>query len=83
MRLPAAKEGGVSTRITVREICERLRLPRSTVYRMLETHTIPAIRPGKNWIVSRHAYETWERTFGLPTPPMHHPLESFVADRIV
>lgn len=53
------------TRITIPEICERLAIGRPSVYRMLESGVIPAIRIGKRWIVTRYAYERWEKTCGL------------------
>jgi hypothetical protein len=34
---------------------------------MLEQGIIPAIRLGRRWIVTRHAFENWERTCGMPT----------------
>jgi len=34
---------------------------------MLENGIIPAIRLGRRWIVTRHAFENWERTCGMPT----------------
>jgi excisionase family DNA binding protein len=54
-----------SSRITVSEIAQRLDIGRLTVYAMLEQHIIPSLRLGRRWIVTRHAYEHWERTCGL------------------
>jgi excisionase family DNA binding protein len=54
-----------SSRITVQEIARRLNLGRLAVYAMLEQGIIPAIRLGRRWIVTRHAYEQWERTCGM------------------
>jgi hypothetical protein len=34
------------------------------VYQLLESRTIPAIRLGRRWIVTRYAYEQWEKTCG-------------------
>ena len=62
-------------RMTVPEIARRLDIGRLAVYEMLEQGIIPAIRLGHRWIVTRHAYEQWERTCGvrgdtgLPTQP--------------
>jgi hypothetical protein len=42
---------------------------------MLEQGIMPGIRLGRRWIITRHAYEQWERTCGmqagagLPTQP--------------
>jgi excisionase family DNA binding protein len=51
-------------RISVDEIAKRLSLGRMAVYRMLAHHIIPAIRLGKRWIVTRRAFEEWERDCG-------------------
>lgn len=55
----------MSARITVDEIAARLALGRVAVYALLDRGEIPAIRLGKRWIITRHAYETWERSCGL------------------
>jgi excisionase family DNA binding protein len=51
-------------RITVNEIAKRLSIGRGTVYKLLEEHIVPALRLGRRWIVTRHAYERWEQTCG-------------------
>lgn len=62
-------------RITIPEIAKRLGIGRLAVYSMLEQGMIPAIRLRRRWIVTRHAYETWEavcgfaRSAGLPAGP--------------
>jgi excisionase family DNA binding protein len=52
-------------RIAIPEIAERLAIGRVAVYQLLERKAIPAIRLGRRWIVTRYAYEQWERTCGL------------------
>jgi excisionase family DNA binding protein len=52
-------------RVTVEEIAHRLDLGRVAVYTMLEQGIIPAIRLGRRWIVTRYAFENWERTCGM------------------
>lgn len=54
------------TTISIPEIASRLHICRAVVYRLLERKEIPAIRLGEKgrWIISRRAYEQWERTFG-------------------
>ena len=54
-------------RMTVEEIASRLDIGRLAVYTMLERGIIPAIRLGRRWIVTRHAFENWERTCGVAT----------------
>lgn len=49
-------------RMTVEEVARRLDIGRLAVYTMLEQGIIPAIRLGWRWIVTRHAFETWERS---------------------
>jgi excisionase family DNA binding protein len=56
-----------SSRISVLEITRRLSIGRLAVYSMLEQGIIPGLRLGRRWIITRHAYLTWERTCGLPT----------------
>ena len=64
-----------SSRISVPEIAQRLDIGRLAVYAMLEQGIMPGIRLGRRWIITRHAYEQWERTCGmqggtgLPTQP--------------
>jgi excisionase family DNA binding protein len=53
-----------SGRISVPEIAERLDVGRLAVYAMLEQRIIPGVRLGRRWIITRHAYEQWERTCG-------------------
>ena len=65
-----AKGGGpddMSGRMSIPEIANRLAVGRIAVYTMLEQGIIPAIRLGRRWIVTRHAFENWERTCGMPT----------------
>jgi len=54
-----------SARIDVPEIARRLRIGRMAVYSMLEQQIIPGIRLRRRWIITRHAYEQWERTCGM------------------
>ena len=53
------------SRISVLEIARRLSVGRLAVYSMLEQGIIPGVRLGRRWIITRHAYLTWERTCGL------------------
>jgi excisionase family DNA binding protein len=54
-----------SSRMSVEEIARRLNIGRLAVYAMLEQGIIPGIRLGRRWIITRHAYEQWERTCGM------------------
>ena len=54
-----------SSRIAVREIAERLNIGRLAVYSMLHQGIIPSVRVGRRWIITRLAYEQWERTCGM------------------
>jgi excisionase family DNA binding protein len=60
-------------RMSVEEIARRLAVGRLTVYSMLEQGILPGIRLGRRWIVTRHAYEQWERTCGSPDGPLLKP----------
>jgi excisionase family DNA binding protein len=52
-------------RISVEEISQRLNVGRVGVYRMLEEGLLPGIRLGRRWIITRPAFELWERTCGM------------------
>ena len=54
-----------SNRIPVTEIAWRLQIGRLAVYSLLEQGLMPGIRLGRRWIVTRHAYEQWERSCGM------------------
>lgn len=56
-----------SNRISVPGIGRRLSIGRLAVYSMLEQRIIPGVRLGRRWIITRHAYLTWECTCGMAT----------------
>jgi excisionase family DNA binding protein len=56
---------GGSSRITVPEIAGRLKIGRLAVYDLLEQGIVPGIRLRRRWIITRHAYQQWERTCGM------------------
>jgi excisionase family DNA binding protein len=58
----------LSTRISIAEIADRLAIGRRTVYAMLEQRIIPGVRVGQRWLVTRHAYEVWEKTCSVRAP---------------
>ena len=72
--MPDRRTATTSSRITVPEIASRLSIGRVAVYGMLEHGIIPAIRVGRRWIVTRYAYERWERTCGLKSGLAPHSL---------
>ena len=51
--------------MSVQEIARRLDIGRLAVYEMLDQGIMPGIRLGRRWIITRHAYEQWERTCGM------------------
>lgn len=55
----------MGNRLSVKEIAERLEIGKMAVYGMLERGIVPGIRIGRNWLVTRQAYEQWERTCGM------------------
>lgn len=63
-RQATARSDETAARITVPEIAQRLCIGRLAVYAMLQRGIIPAIRLGRRWIITRHAYDQWERTCG-------------------
>ena len=58
-------EASLSNRMSVEEIARRLEIGRLAVYTMLEQGVLPGLRLGRRWIITRHAYEQWERTCGI------------------
>jgi excisionase family DNA binding protein len=74
----------VRTTITVPEISERLGICEESVYDMLRSGTIPNIRYGRRFIMSRVAYERWEGTIGEAIPrPVAVEAKSEASDRAV
>ena len=57
-------DGRSVSRMSVPEIARRLNIGRLAVYAMLEQGILPGLRLGRRWIITRHAYEQWERTCG-------------------
>ena len=60
------------SRISVQEIARRLDIGRLAVYAMLEQGILPGVRLGRQWIITRQAYEQWERTCGMRRGPGLH-----------
>jgi len=70
---PSLLQSGVlnsptGARMTIPDIARRLGIGRLAVYSMLEQGLLPGIRLGRRWIVTRYAYDQWERTCGMQTP---------------
>jgi excisionase family DNA binding protein len=65
MRILRQSQERPSGRITVAEIAHQLGIGRAAVYTLLDRQIIPAVRLGRRWIITRHAYEQWEHTCGL------------------
>jgi excisionase family DNA binding protein len=63
---PATSVVNFSSRISIPEIAKRLAIGRLAVYAMLEQGLLPGLRLGRRWIVTRYAFEEWERTCGRP-----------------
>jgi len=55
----------ISSRMSIPEIARRLNIGRQSVYAMLEQGLLPGIRVGRRLLVTRHAFESWERTCGM------------------
>lgn len=64
---PQANPPAQRSRMSIPDIATRLQIRRQAVYAMLEQGVIPAIRLGRRWLITRHAYEQWERTCGMHT----------------
>jgi excisionase family DNA binding protein len=63
--------------MSIPEIANHLSVGRLAVYAMLEQGLLPGIRLGRRWIVTRAAFEAWEKTCGTdpraPTDAGFHP----------
>ncbi len=44
--------------MTVKEFCERLQVSTSTVYRMIKTKQIPAVKFGRHWKIPKSVFDT-------------------------
>ena len=53
--------------MSIPEIARRLGIGRLAVYAMLEQGLLPGIRLGRRWIVTRPAFDAWEKTCGTRT----------------
>lgn len=62
--MPDDKRNRSTNRMSVEEVARRLDIGRLAVYTMLEQGLLPGLRLGRRWIITRHAYEEWERTCG-------------------
>jgi excisionase family DNA binding protein len=59
----------MSGRISILQIAARLSIGRAAVYKLLEMRVIPGVHLGRLWIVTRAAFDAWERTCGsIETP---------------
>ena len=47
--------------LTVAEVCELLRIHKSTVYRLIQTGKFPHFRIGTDYRFSREAIDKWRR----------------------
>jgi excisionase family DNA binding protein len=57
-----------NARLTIQDIAARLQIGKMAVYKMLESDILPGIRVGNRWLVTRYAYEQWEKTCGTQSP---------------
>ena len=57
------------SRMTIEELSQRLGVGKKAIYKMLQLGKIPSIRGGEGetsrFIVTRHAFEQWEKTCGM------------------
>ena len=67
--LPPMRTERIGSRMSIPEIARRLAIGRLAVYTMLEQGLLPAIRVGRRWIVTRAAFEQWEKTCGTRMGP--------------
>ncbi len=46
--------------MSTKEFCERLQISSSTVYRMINDGTIPAIKFGRHWKIPRCMFDSYD-----------------------
>lgn len=52
--------------MTAEELCEYLRIHKSTLYRMIKTGKLPYFRMGSDYRFSREAIDEWRRSQEVP-----------------
>ena len=52
----------VSEFLTAEEVAEFLRLPLSTVYKLVQDKKLPGFKVGKHWRFRRETFEQWIKT---------------------
>jgi excisionase family DNA binding protein len=57
------------TVMTVAEVCEFLRINRSTLYRLIKERQIPSFRVGSEHRFSRAAIDAWQRAQEAKSAP--------------
>lgn len=45
--------------LTAEEICQYLKIPRSTLYKLISDKKIPAFRVGRHWRFKKEQIEDW------------------------
>ena len=65
--VPLAEPGSASTPpvMTVEEVSEYLRIPRSSVYKLARQGRIPCQKVGRHWRFRREALDTWLESAGV------------------
>ena len=48
--------------LTAEEVAEYLRLPLSTVYKLVQDKKLPGFKVGKHWRFRRETFEQWIKT---------------------
>ena len=48
--------------LTAEEVAEYLRLPLSTVYKLVQDKRLPGFKVGKHWRFRRETFEQWIKT---------------------
>ena len=51
--------------LTLNEVAEYLRIPRSTTYKLAQEGKIPGIKVGRHWRFHREVVDEWLRRGGL------------------
>ena len=62
-------QANLSPVLTVVELCDYLRIHKSTLYRIVKANGIPWFRVGSEYRFNRQAIDEWRRAQEHPAPP--------------
>ena len=55
--------------LTIEELSAYLKVPKSTLYKLVRAGKVPCQKVGRHWRFHRNAIDVWLREHGDPSPP--------------